>query len=124
VHRQFDPNPTFSSNFQQGIQANTLPGFNSMVPSTADLSRGSAAYKLRTAWVEGYLSDPCMFHAILYAASANLDLINKEMDNPVTAFHRGEAIRLTNETLARLDYHDEIPATIISATWALAHIAV
>ena len=95
-----------------------------MVPCTTDLSTGSAAYKLRTAWVEGYMSDPCMFHAVLYAASANLDLINKEHDNPVTAFHRAEAIRLTYEQLSRLKSHEDIPATVVSASWVLAHIAV
>lgn len=95
-----------------------------MVPTVSDLSPGSAAYKLRTAWVTGYLSDPAMFHGILYAASANLDLINGEYDNPVTNFHRLEAIRLINGTLSRLESHDNLPLTVLATTWALAHVAV
>lgn len=95
-----------------------------MVPATASLSPESAAYKLRTAWVTGYLNNPVMFHGVLYAASANLDLINGELDNPVTAFHRAEAIRLVQATLSGLKSHDNLPLGVLAATWALAHVAV
>jgi hypothetical protein len=95
-----------------------------MVPSTSTLNPESAAYKLRTAWVTGYLNNPVMFHGVLYAASANLDLINGELDNPVTAFHRAEAIRLVQETLSGLNSHDHLPLAVLAATWALAHVAV
>jgi hypothetical protein len=98
--------------------------FQSMVPSTSTLNPESAAYKLRTAWVTGYLNNPVMFHGVLYAASANLDLINGELDNPVTAFHRAEAIRLVQETLSGLNSHDHLPLAVLAATWALAHVAV
>jgi hypothetical protein len=99
-------------------------GFNSMVPATKNLSPESAAYKLRTAWVTGYLNNPAMFHGVMYAASANLDLINGEHDNPVTNFHRAEAIRLVQETISVLESHDNLPIAVLAATWALAHVAV
>jgi hypothetical protein len=95
-----------------------------MVPSTARLSPESAAYKLRTAWVEGYLTEPCMFHGILYAASANMDLLRGELENPVTSFHRAEAIRLTNQKISQLNDSEKVPPPVIAATWALAHVAV
>lgn len=95
-----------------------------MVPATKNLSSESAAYKLRTAWVNGYLSNPAMFHGVMYAASANLDLINEEHDNPVTNFHRAEAIRLVQETISVLGPHDNLPLGVLAATWALAHVAV
>jgi hypothetical protein len=95
-----------------------------MVPATKNLSPESAAYKLRTAWVNGYLSNPAMFHGVMYAASANLDLINGERDNPVTNFHRAEAIRLVQETISVLGPHDNLPLAVLAATWALAHVAV
>ncbi|KAH8697963.1 hypothetical protein BGW36DRAFT_379750 [Talaromyces proteolyticus] len=97
--------------------------FHSMVPSIKNISQESAAYKLRTAWVTGYLRDPAMFHAILHAASANLDLINGETDNPVTYFHGMEAIRLTKSALSCLESHDDLPHTVLATTWALAHVA-
>lgn len=95
-----------------------------MVPATKNLSSESAAYKLRTAWVNGYLNNPAMFHGVMYAASANLDLINGEHDNPVTNFHRAEAIRLVQRTISFLEPHDELPLAVLAATWALAHVAV
>ncbi|KAE8549597.1 hypothetical protein EYB25_008119 [Talaromyces marneffei] len=97
--------------------------FHSMVPATKNLSSESAAYKLRTAWVNGYLNNPAMFHGVMYAASANLDLINGEHDNPVTNFHRAEAIRLVQRTISFLEPHDELPLAVLAATWALAHVA-
>ncbi|EED24025.1 conserved hypothetical protein [Talaromyces stipitatus ATCC 10500] len=98
-------------------------GFHSMVPTIKNLSPESAAYKLRTSWVTGYLNNPAMFHGILYAASANLDLINGEHDNPVTSFHRAEAIRLVQETISVLQSYDDLPLAVLAATWALAHVA-
>lgn len=95
-----------------------------MVPSPARLRPECAAYKLRTAWVEGYLTEPCMFHGILYAASANMDLLRGELENPVTFFHRAEAIRLTNERISQLNDSEKVPQTVMAATWALAHVAV
>lgn len=95
-----------------------------MVPTTKNLDPESAAYKLRSAWVSGYLNSPAMFHGVLYAASANLDLINGEHDNPVTNYHRAEAIRLVQETISSLQSHENLPFTVLAATWALAHVAV
>lgn len=95
-----------------------------MVPTTKNLSPESAAYKLRTAWVNGYLNNPAMFHGVMYAASANLDLINGENDNPVTNYHRAEAIRLVQETISVLGPHDNLPLAVLAATWTLAHVAV
>ncbi|KAH8692207.1 hypothetical protein BGW36DRAFT_387188 [Talaromyces proteolyticus] len=97
--------------------------FHSMVPSIRELNQGSAAYKLRTAWVTGYLTDPAMFHGVMYAASANLDLINGDFNNPITTFHRVEAIRLVNKGLSKVEGGDDLPPAIIAATWALAHVA-
>lgn len=70
-----------------------------MAPITKYLSSGGPAYKLRTAWVAGYLRDPAMFHGVLYVAPAHHDLINGDNDNPATNFHRAESIRLVNVTL-------------------------
>lgn len=95
-----------------------------MAPTTKYLSSGSPAYKLRTAWVAGYLRDPAMFHGVLYAASAHLDLINGDNDNPVTNFHRAESIRLVNATLSHLESQDDLPVTVLATTWVLSHIAV
>ncbi|KUL91607.1 hypothetical protein ZTR_01513 [Talaromyces verruculosus] len=116
------PNSTVEFNIKYHTQSRS-DGFHSMVPATKNLSPESAAYKLRTAWVNGYLSNPAMFHGVMYAASANLDLINGERDNPVTNFHRAEAIRLVQETISVLGPHDNLPLAVLAATWALAHVA-
>jgi hypothetical protein len=63
-----------------------------------------------------------MFHAFLFAASSHLDVLRGEHDSPVTIFHRGQAIRLVNDTLAHLDA--ELPDTIIAATMTLGQFEV
>ncbi|KAL6693445.1 hypothetical protein J3F84DRAFT_401331 [Trichoderma pleuroticola] len=59
------------------------------------------AYKYsRNQWMQASLQDPCMFHVILFAASSHLEIIRGENGNPVTHYHRRQAIKLLLENIS------------------------
>ncbi|GAQ46164.1 hypothetical protein AtubIFM55763_009758 [Aspergillus tubingensis] len=54
------------------------------------------------------MSDPCLFHATLFSASASIDMLQGQQHSARTLYHHTWAIRLINERLAQtepvLDY--------------------
>jgi hypothetical protein len=65
----------------------------------------SLAYHMRSSWIHNALTDLCLFHATLYAASAQLDVIQdaattKTTTNRVTLYHHTETIRVLNNRIA------------------------
>ncbi|KAL6233055.1 hypothetical protein BDW75DRAFT_7322 [Aspergillus navahoensis] len=66
----------------------------------------SLAYHLRRSWIRHALDDPCLFHATLYAASAQLDALRDTAaagiaaPNPVTLYHQTETIMAVKSEIA------------------------
>ncbi|KAL6897434.1 hypothetical protein GGI43DRAFT_409118 [Trichoderma evansii] len=52
-------------------------------------------------WMQASFSDPCMFHGILFAASSHLEVIRGESGNPITHYHRQQAIKLLLENISQ-----------------------
>lgn len=94
-----------------------------MCPDLPHVNPKSAAYKLRTLWLRTALSDPCLFHALLFSASCHLDVLRGGRDNPVTLYHYGESIRFVNKSLSCIA-EVGLPNTTIAATLALGHFNV
>jgi hypothetical protein len=61
----------------------------------------SIAYQMQTIYVRQSLSDPCMFHATLYAASAHLDAARTDRDNPITIYHQTETLHFVRKRIAQ-----------------------
>jgi hypothetical protein len=59
------------------------------------------AYQMQTIYVRESLSDPCMFHATMYAASAHLDAARNDRDNPITLYHQTETLHLVRKRIAQ-----------------------
>ncbi|KAL3471510.1 hypothetical protein BJX99DRAFT_23619 [Aspergillus californicus] len=47
------------------------------------------------------MSDPCLFHATLFSASASIDMLKGQQNSTQTLYHQTWAIRLINERLAQ-----------------------
>ncbi|KAL4789311.1 hypothetical protein BDV19DRAFT_374326 [Aspergillus venezuelensis] len=66
----------------------------------------SLAHHLRSSWIRHAMADPCLFHATLYAASAQLDTLRdmtaagSAAPNPVTLYHQTETIAAVNRRIA------------------------
>ncbi|KAL2857214.1 hypothetical protein BJY01DRAFT_261910 [Aspergillus pseudoustus] len=60
----------------------------------------SLAHHLRSQWVQHAMSDPCLFHATLFSASASIDMMRGQPNSTMTLYHQTWAIRLINERLA------------------------
>ncbi|KAL4899307.1 hypothetical protein BDW74DRAFT_171593 [Aspergillus multicolor] len=84
--------PRLLKHFSEGLGVSRLP-----------VSPNSTAYHIQTSWVQGALSDPCLFHATLYAGSSYLDIQQGQKPSAITVHHRSEAIRLLNERLSDID---------------------
>ncbi|PYI24423.1 hypothetical protein BO99DRAFT_455341 [Aspergillus violaceofuscus CBS 115571] len=75
----------------------------------------SIAYHLRSSWIRHALTDPCLFQATLYTASAEMDAMHGAQGtapNYATLYHQTNAIRLLNCRLVRGGSMDD--ATIAS----------
>jgi hypothetical protein len=82
----------------------------------------SLACHLKTTWMRHAFTDPCLFHATLYTASAHLDASRGETNNIVTLFHHTEIIRLLNQRLTHSG--TELDDTTIAAVVPLAYFEV
>ncbi|PCG97463.1 Hypothetical protein PENO1_063250 [Penicillium occitanis (nom. inval.)] len=60
----------------------------------------SLAYHLRSQWMHQAMSDPCLFHATLFSASASIDMLRNQPNSMPTLYHQTWVIRLVNERLA------------------------
>ncbi|KAH8812319.1 hypothetical protein F5884DRAFT_855618 [Xylogone sp. PMI_703] len=74
----------------------------------------SIAQLLRTNWSTLAPTDPCLFHALLYASSMNLDLLFQKEDSPVTVFHRGNSLSLLNDYLTGTGKTELDDAVVVS----------
>ncbi|CEJ62860.1 hypothetical protein PMG11_11345 [Penicillium brasilianum] len=68
-----------------------------MSKSSVDLN--SIAYQMRTVYMRESSTDPCMFHASLYAASAHLDAARNDCENPVTLYHQTQTLQLVRQRI-------------------------
>lgn len=81
-------------------------------PMVSRVERGKQVLSLPVPWMQACLSDPCMFHSILFAASTHLDKIRKEHDSPITHYHRRNAIQLLLQAISQ---NDKVPDTSVAA---------
>ncbi|CEL04015.1 hypothetical protein ASPCAL05149 [Aspergillus calidoustus] len=61
----------------------------------------SLAHHLRSHWMQTAMTDPCLFHATLFSASASIDMLRGQQSTTLTLYHQTWAIRLINERLAQ-----------------------
>jgi hypothetical protein len=61
----------------------------------------SLAHHLRSQWIQSAMTDPCLFHATLFSASASIDMLRGQQSTTLTLYHQTWAIRLINERLAQ-----------------------
>ncbi|KAL2813014.1 hypothetical protein BJX63DRAFT_395420 [Aspergillus granulosus] len=86
--------PALVQSFQERMGLSALP-----------VEIDSLAYYMRCSWIQRALVDPCLFHATLYAASAQLDTLRATTaagmatPNPVTLYHQTEAIIAVNSRI-------------------------
>ncbi|OAL69458.1 hypothetical protein A7D00_6577 [Trichophyton violaceum] len=73
---------------------------------------------LRNIWITTSLTDECMFHATLYAASAYLDLLRGQSGNVITLYHQTETLRLLSSQLAASNI--QVTDALIAVTMALS----
>ncbi|KAL5343260.1 hypothetical protein BJX70DRAFT_211943 [Aspergillus crustosus] len=81
--------PRLLKHFCEGLGVSRLP-----------VDPNSTANHIQTFWIQGALSDPCLFHATLYAGSSHFDLQRGQKPSSITLHHQSEAIRLLNERLS------------------------
>jgi hypothetical protein len=74
-----------------------------MAPNIPTSQPKNAAAQLRSIYMQTALSNPCLFHATLYGASAHLDIVRGQDNGPVTVFHRGRTLQLINNSLGDQD---------------------
>ncbi|CAH0051065.1 unnamed protein product [Clonostachys solani] len=72
-------------------------------------------------WMQALLSDPCIFHGILFAASSHLDVLRGEVDNPVTEYHRRHAVKLL---LDHISSSERVSVTAVATATYLWHYEV
>ncbi|KAH8800186.1 hypothetical protein F5884DRAFT_809591 [Xylogone sp. PMI_703] len=85
----------------------------------ASVAVESIAHRLRTNLFPSALTDPCLFHALLYASSMNLDLLLQKEDSPVTIFHRGNSLRFLNDCLTgtgKAELDDAVVGSVLLLT--------
>ncbi|KAL3485878.1 hypothetical protein BJX62DRAFT_242532 [Aspergillus germanicus] len=85
-----------------------------------EVDQDSLDSHLQTSWLSFAASDPCLFHATLYLASAQLDRFRGQMtptDGSVTVYHHMRAIQLLNPRVASGGEPDD---TTIAAVVLLA----
>lgn len=63
----------------------------------------SLAHHLRTEWLHHAMSDPCLFHATLFSASASMNMLKGQQNTAQTLYHQTWAIGLVNERLAQTE---------------------
>lgn len=74
--------------------------------------------ELRTGWLPALKSSEAMFHASMFIASANLELLSGQTLSAVSYFHRGKAIQQVNTELddnARMTSDSTIGAVVALA---------
>ncbi|KAL3456723.1 hypothetical protein BJX64DRAFT_270165 [Aspergillus heterothallicus] len=80
------------------------------------------AHNIYNSWTQAVLSDPCLFHATLFATSSLMDVMQRKQDNPVTLRHKVETIRLIKDAVAKADT-DGLKHEIIAVTTYLVYFS-
>lgn len=50
-------------------------------------------------WIQHAMTDPCLFHATLFSASASIDILKGRQNSTVTLYHQTSTIRMLSERL-------------------------
>jgi hypothetical protein len=85
-------------------------------PTVSPVEHGENGSFLADSWIQASFSNPCMFHAVLLAASSHLDVIRKELNNPITDYHRRNTVQLLVNNISS---SEKIPYTSMAATMYL-----
>ncbi|KAL2841969.1 hypothetical protein BJX68DRAFT_270910 [Aspergillus pseudodeflectus] len=88
----------------------------------ADQYRDTFAYNIYNSWTQTILSDPCLFHATMFATSSYGDMARQTPNNPVTIRHKVETIRLLQEAIVNSHSHG-LSETAVAATTYLLYFA-
>ncbi|KAL2809138.1 hypothetical protein BJX63DRAFT_406690 [Aspergillus granulosus] len=80
------------------------------------------AHNIYSSWTQTVLSDPCLFHATLFATSSLMDVMQNKQDNPVTLRHKGETIRLVKKAVTNANTNG-LRHEIIAVTTYLVYFA-
>ncbi|RAL10035.1 uncharacterized protein BO97DRAFT_479506 [Aspergillus homomorphus CBS 101889] len=68
---------------------------------TCPLTSQTLCFHMRTIWLQNAFSDPCLFHTILFYASAQIDNISCGTNrNPITLYHHSQALNRINQRLS------------------------
>jgi hypothetical protein len=55
---------------------------------------------VNTQWASHAMTDPALFHGVLFHASVHVEFFQRKAWSATTLFHRGETIRLVSERLS------------------------
>ncbi|KAF3400202.1 hypothetical protein F1880_007987 [Penicillium rolfsii] len=67
--------------------------------AVADQYRDTFAYSIHNDWTQTMLSDPCLFHATIFATSCLGDMLRQTLNNPVTIRHKFETLKLLQKAI-------------------------
>ncbi|KAL5044720.1 hypothetical protein BDW71DRAFT_215555 [Aspergillus fruticulosus] len=82
----------------------------------------SLAYYLRSTWISHALADPCLLHATLFSASAQLDsLTGARQSSYATLYHQFNAVRLVRSRLTMVALNSPDDATVASVLLLAIH---
>ncbi|KAL2816538.1 hypothetical protein BJX63DRAFT_138661 [Aspergillus granulosus] len=93
----FDPPITYRSYMPQLLQF----FLTSIALRSNTVVVDSLAHHLHSQWMQHAMTDPCLFHATLFSASASIDMLRGQRNSTLTLYHQTWAIRLINERLAQ-----------------------
>ncbi|KAL6233060.1 hypothetical protein BDW75DRAFT_216143 [Aspergillus navahoensis] len=106
----FSPDlPLQAVEYKPGYPIKSKPYFQELIKffqyrialSCLEVDTGSLAYHLQSTWINYALTDPCLFHATLYLASAQLERLRQSTSKvgPITIYHHMNAIQLLNSRI-------------------------
>ncbi|KAJ0419796.1 hypothetical protein BJY00DRAFT_150772 [Aspergillus carlsbadensis] len=108
----FSPDmPLHAVEYKPDYPVETKPNFQELIKffqyrialQCLEVDQDSLASHLQTSWLGFAASDPCLFHATLYLASAQLDRFRGQLtptDGSITVYHHMRAIQLLNPRIA------------------------
>jgi len=89
----------------------------------ADQYRDTFAYEIHNSWTQTVLSDPCLFHATMFATSSFGDMARQTPNNPVTLRHKYETVRLLQRAITN-SHEGGLSPNALAATTYLLYFAV
>ncbi|KAL2784629.1 hypothetical protein BJX66DRAFT_343821 [Aspergillus keveii] len=88
----------------------------------ADQYRDTFAYNIHNSWTQTILSDPCLFHATMFATSSFGDMVRQTPNNPITIRHKSETVRLLQEAIVN-SHSRGLSENALAATTYLLYFA-